>query len=91
MCPWITVPSFQVHPKDERFINTPIENYDQMKIIFGKPRVPNSLSVNTLHLALSYLMDHEEACVAYLAGDEETRKKWYFTYYRAFYELAAGL
>ena len=81
----------QVNPKDECFINTPIANYDQMKIIFSKPRVPNPLSVNTLHLALIYLMDHEEARVAYLAGDEETRKKWYFTYYRAFYEVAAGL
>ena len=50
-----------------------------------------SQQVNTLHLALSYLMDHEEARVAYLAGDEETRKKWYYTCYRAFYELAMGL
>ena len=81
----------QVNPKDKCFINKAIANYDQIKIIFGKPRVPNPLSVNTLHHALSYLMDHEEARVVYLAGDEETRKKRYFTYYRAFYELAAGL
>ena len=88
MCNCHHMSPIQVNPKDECFINTPIENYDQMKIIFGKPRVPNPLSVNTLHLALSYLMDHEEARVAYLAGDEETRKKWYFTYYRAFYVLS---
>ena len=91
MCNCHHVSPIQVNPKDECFINTPIENYDQMKIIFDKPLVPNPLSVNTLHLALSYLMDHEDAHVAYLAGDEETRKKWYFTYYHAFYELAAGL
>ena len=48
MCPRITVQSFQVHPKDEYFINMPTENYEQMKIIFSKPRVENPLTVNTL-------------------------------------------
>ena len=43
------------------------------------------MTVNTLHLALSYLMDHEEERVAYLARDEETRKKWYYSYYRALF------
>ena len=42
MRPSITVPSFQVHPKDECFINMPIENYEQMKIIFGKPHAESS-------------------------------------------------
>ena len=86
MCPGITVPSFQTHPKDECFINTPIENYTQMKIIFGKPKVQNPLAVNTLHLALSYLMDHEEERVAYLAGSDADRKSWYYSYYRALFQ-----
>ena len=41
--------------------------------------------MNTLNLALSYLMDHEEERVAYLAENEETRKKWYYSYYRALF------
>ena len=84
-CSRITVQSFQVQPKGECFINTPIENYEQMKIIFGKPRVENPLAVNMLQLALSYLMDHEEERFAYLAGTEADRKKWYFAYYHALF------
>ena len=85
LCVGLTVRSFQVNPKDECFLNSPIENYDQMKIIFGRPRVQNPLAVNTLHLALSYLMDHEEERLAYLAGNEKERKIWYYSYYRALF------
>ena len=85
MRPGIIVQSFQVHQKDECFINTPIENYELMKIIFVKPRAVNPLAVNMLQLALSYLMDHEEERFAYLAGTEADRKKWYFAYYHALF------
>ena len=77
MCPRIIVPSCQLHPKDECFINTHIENYTQRKIIFGRPKVQNPLAVNTLHLALSYLMDHEEERVAYLVRSDADKKTWY--------------
>ena len=56
-----------------------------MKIIFGRTRVQNPLAVNALNLARSYLMDHEEERLAYLASNEIERKAWFYSYYRALF------
>ena len=85
MCLGITVPSFSVSLKDKCLINTPIENYNQMKIIFDRLRVQNPLTINTLRLALSYLMDPKEECVAYLERNYADMKTWNYSYYRALF------
>ena len=59
----------------------PLQNYDQMKIIFDKTRVPkNPIGFETLHLALSHLVENEAEGICYLAMTPDLKKQWFSSF-----------
>jgi hypothetical protein len=57
----------QDNPKDADFINKPIENYGQIKIIFAGRVTTVPISPTAIHRALSHLMEHKAHATRYLA------------------------
>jgi hypothetical protein len=66
-------------------INKPIENYAQMKMIYGD-RIPTApISPTAIHRALSHLMEHSGQRTRYLAMTPERRLSWFMAFLNKHY------
>ena len=71
-----------MYPKDEELINKPIVNYDQMRTMYTRTKVPTPNLYGPHHLiqALNYLADHEDEHIRYAKMNMGERRVWLKNY-----------
>ena len=71
-----------MYPKDEELINKPIVNYDQMRTMYTRTKVPtpNLYAPVSLIQAMNFLADHEDEHIMYAQMNKGERRAWLKNY-----------